>query len=689
MAIKSKSKVSVVFTALVVLTVVFSGPASAQNCVSSDITLSNQSEVNSFQADYGPCERAAILYVTGSDITNLDGLAGLTYVETRLAIYENPNLTDIGGLSAIAGTGQLSLRDNTSLTNLDGLSSLTHVDGDLQIIRNPALTNLDGLSSLSQIDGYLLLNGNPELTRIDGLSSLTHIGANLNILLSHALTNLDGLTSLTSLGGKLLLRQNHALSNIDGLSALTSIESTLLISDNDALIQVDGLRALTSVGGAAIIENNDSLMNLGGLSALISVNGNLEIRNNDSLIHLDGLSNLVRAGDWVIDNPSISEHILISDNKVLTNLNGLSSLTRAGTLEIFYNALLENVDGLSGITEVSGCVHLQSNNSLKNVDGFSGINSVGDFLAIVDNDSITDIEGLSALTQLGTNLQIAGNADLTNLDALSGVKQVPGNLFIIYNSSLIDLDGLASITEVGGALVVERNDRLTDLDVFAPLKGVHDLTVRDNLALSDCIGVLTLVDPIDDYEPGPGPGSAGIPDITDTSAVSNNAKGCNSVQEILAEVPLSTMNAGLNDAWFNLETNGQGFLVTVFPEIKRLFMAWFTYDTERPPEDVMAILGEPGHRWLTAQGDFQENIAELTLSLTAGGVFDSNNPAAYTEPYGEVILEFSTCNSGIVSYDIPTIFRQRVVPIERITLDNVPLCYLLDKQPLNANPEGN
>jgi hypothetical protein len=58
---------------------------------------------------------------------------------------------------------------------------------------------------------------------------------------------------------------------------------------------------------------------------------------------------------------------------------------------------------------------------------------------------------------------------------------------------------------------------------------------------------------------------------------------------------LGSINAGLNDAWFNLDTDGQGLLIVVFPEIEQVFIAWFTYDTERPPADVVAFLQEPGH----------------------------------------------------------------------------------------------
>ena len=44
------------------------------------------------------------------------------------------------------------------------------------------------------------------------------------------------------------------------------------------------------------------------------------------------------------------------------------------------------------------------------------------------------------------------------------------------------------------------------------------------------------------------------------------------------------------------------------------------------------------------------------------------------------MVEFDTCNSGVVTYDIPSINGQGVVPIERIVLDNVPLCYVLNSE---------
>lgn len=60
----------------------------------------------------------------------------------------------------------------------------------------------------------------------------------------------------------------------------------------------------------------------------------------------------------------------------------------------------------------------------------------------------------------------------------------------------------------------------------------------------------------------------------------------------------SAINAGLNDAWFNPDTAGQGFFITVFPQTGKLFLAWFIYDTERPAAGTPTLFGDPGHRRL-------------------------------------------------------------------------------------------
>jgi len=139
------------------------------------------------------------------------------------------------------------------------------------------------------------------------------------------------------------------------------------------------------------------------------------------------------------------------------------------------------------------------------------------------------------------------------------------------------------------------------------------------------------------------------------------------------------INAGLNDVWFNPATNGQGFLIAALTDVKQMFVAWFTFDTQRPPDDVTAQLGGPGQRWLTAQGPYDGSSAEMTISVTKGGVFDSANPPATTDPAGDgtMTIDFVDCNQGLVSYEITSLGISGTIPIQRVVLDNVALCEAL------------
>jgi 6-phosphogluconolactonase (cycloisomerase 2 family) len=134
------------------------------------------------------------------------------------------------------------------------------------------------------------------------------------------------------------------------------------------------------------------------------------------------------------------------------------------------------------------------------------------------------------------------------------------------------------------------------------------------------------------------------------------------------------INPGLNGSWFYPSTNGQGFLIDVFPDSGQMFLAWFTYDTDLPSEDAAANLGNAGQRWMTALGSYSDNQAVLDIYQAEGGLFDMSSPVPVQTMDGTVIVEFSDCNSGTITYNIPSIAREGVIPIQRIALDNVPLC---------------
>ncbi len=148
------------------------------------------------------------------------------------------------------------------------------------------------------------------------------------------------------------------------------------------------------------------------------------------------------------------------------------------------------------------------------------------------------------------------------------------------------------------------------------------------------------------------------------------------------------MNAGLNDAWFEPAIDGQGFFVTIFPDLGIASIAWFTYDTELPPMDATANLGDPGHRWITGAGAFAGNQAVMDIVITSNGIFDTATEVERTDPRGSdgtLILTFKNCNSGTVDYDITDINAQGTVPIIRVANDNIAICNALLRESQQAS----
>jgi hypothetical protein len=147
----------------------------------------------------------------------------------------------------------------------------------------------------------------------------------------------------------------------------------------------------------------------------------------------------------------------------------------------------------------------------------------------------------------------------------------------------------------------------------------------------------------------------------------------NVIWSLFEEFPFQ-INGGISDAWYSPETDGQGFFIAVAEATRTIFLAWFTYDVLRPDDPSAAVLGDPGHRWLTAQGSYADNKGVLDVTFTEGGVFDSGTPVPVRRQDGTITLEFSNCVSGTVSYDIPSAGRQGMVPIQRISQDKVADC---------------
>ena len=135
---------------------------------------------------------------------------------------------------------------------------------------------------------------------------------------------------------------------------------------------------------------------------------------------------------------------------------------------------------------------------------------------------------------------------------------------------------------------------------------------------------------------------------------------------------------GVNGAWYNTETPGQGILMEAYPDIPLLFAAWFTWDTTPPANGDTAVIGDPNHRWLTAQGDYQGDTATMPVSVTRGGIFDDPRPVSAAETVGTMTIQFLQCNAAQVDYEVDG--TRGSFTMNKLANDNNATCEVLSNQ---------
>ena len=131
------------------------------------------------------------------------------------------------------------------------------------------------------------------------------------------------------------------------------------------------------------------------------------------------------------------------------------------------------------------------------------------------------------------------------------------------------------------------------------------------------------------------------------------------------------INAGMDGAWFDPETSGQGFFIDAHSNPQGpdfLFLSWFTYG------DATAS----GQRWFTAQGQFEGgSSATINLNQTTGGSFNSSMPTPNTEGVGSMTLEFEDCNNATFSFVIDGENLEGDIPVTRVVPGGDTLCEAL------------
>ena len=278
------------------------------------------------------------------------------------------------------------------------------------------------------------------------------------------------------------------ISNLDSLSNLTSIGGQLTISYT-SIVDLDGLHNLATFGWRLVVEENEYLTNIDALSnvTLLDSDVNIAIVSNAQLTNINGLAGV-----------SAVSGLNIHDNPKLNNIDGLQNLSTVGGVFISNNATLANLDGLAGIRGAVGEIGIKNNTALSDIDGLANISAVS-ILSIEGTNGLTDLNALSNLTQFDS-LHIENNHSLLNLDGLAKLTYTYV-LEIVGNPVLNDLSGLASIRSSQSAgnttqmyrLVVQDNASLSDLDVFEGITELSgDLRVIRNESLTNLDGLSNL-----------------------------------------------------------------------------------------------------------------------------------------------------------------------------------------------------
>jgi len=481
--------------------------AQAQPCLPGVFNFfGSQQEVDLFKIQNPNCTVIeGDLTISGSDITNLNGLSNINTILGTLYITDCDALTDLNGLSNLISVGSLFLDDNDALTSMVGLNKLDNIGTVFYIQGNAMLQSLNGLQNLKTIGGDFWINSAPELTSLEGFNNLTNVGGSFDIEWSWKLADISALGKLKSVGSYLRFYSTEALLNLNGLNQLESIGGGLVLFFNQGLQDITALGTVQGSLDSVFISGNFRLKSLDGLQGITGVDADLRIQYCDSLLDLSSLNTIA----------SIGGDLIVLSNPMLLSLHGLESLQNVGgSVHLLSNPMLPDLQGLEGLQSIGGSLRLQANVELNSIAALSNLGFLGGDLQVHAAFKLADLNGLQKLTSIGGGLDIAQDSllfDLSGLDnvtqiggdvrvdncskfhALTGLEKImvlPANLIFNNCPKLENLLGLQNLHSVGGYVFLGKLDSLQNMNGFDNLETVGgDFTIQGNSLLVSLDGL--------------------------------------------------------------------------------------------------------------------------------------------------------------------------------------------------------
>lgn len=538
----------------------------------------------------------SVMIEHNDNLISLSGLSSLIEIKGELNLRSNESLTNMNGLNSLTSLGGITLKRNPNFTiEPNFVFGLDSIPGKVLFYEQPGITDLNILTGIKSI-GRLYIYDCQDLVSLNGLENLEHAThfELFSLPALAELPNVSNFSSAKSLKLRSLPKvttlsffQNIDVADILEILECESITENIVWSEIDSLIT---LRVYGSFNEEVEIMSFPSLKHVGRhliINAFLSSTLDLSSLNSAGYIELDNiasinLSNLTSSEFLKIRNlktedlqleslEEVDRYLDISRCQNLRDLNGLASIRKVGgSIVIFRNDSLRNIDALAqldisslqderherpewGISDnpvLSSCAIESICSGIadgvpqvlirNNGDGCNSIYEVAencnagsicgqDTVFLTSQDEIDMFHQTHACSSLSGTLVIEESvpSNIQNLYGLTHLKRIFGSLIIRSNMAIENLTGLDNIEFIDRSLVLESNAALTTIIALNRARRVQyfkalnpeeiSLIVSNNPLLNSCS-----IDLICQHFKEPGR----------FSMISDNAVGCNSVNEI-------------------------------------------------------------------------------------------------------------------------------------------------------------
>ena len=476
----------------------------AQDCPPAAIygswQFNTQADIDSFSIIYPGCtalDSFAYVYISGEDITNLEGLTNITSY-TGIYINECPNLESLEGLrNTLLIKDQLRVRSADQLETLSGIEDVSFTGTSLVIRSNAQLNDISAIQNYTSTPSLVMIIDNPQLAVCD-YDVICNSEWSRRFMSSNAAgcNRADFHYDCDPGFGRVNFENffdNNANGILDEEDSLTTVFLKLLPSDS--VIIADPNSVLFLPLGEYQVEVTEELN-----SCLLPTNGNIF----SLLLDLADPYDTVRMGvtltapDCISENCSLGGTIFFSrqgqidsfpqlrfrcsdlvsnvniSGSEISNLDSLKYLRHiAGDLIIFDCVNLENLSGLNDLETLGGSFILQNTlvESLLPLGDLEFNKSIN-----IWKNRLLNLEGLNHVTEVKENFSIMQEEFLTNIQALSNLTKVEGSFSLWLLPT--DLEGLHNLESFGSFYIRGLNQ--------VNMQQLSSLTAAGSITISGC-----------------------------------------------------------------------------------------------------------------------------------------------------------------------------------------------------------